>query len=168
MSRYRPPPPPKSNYITGEGAQRLHAEVETLWRERAQVTQEGADAAAQGDRSENAEYIYGKKRLREIDGRLGYLSRRLKVVKIVTESPPEDGKVYFGCWVRIADEDGKERQLRIVGPDEFDVSPSFVSMDAPMGKALLGKVEGDEVTVRLPGGDTSFEILAVRARPFPS
>ena len=167
MSRKRPPAAPRTAYITPEGEQTLRAELDRLWNEeRPRVTQEVADAAAQGDRSENAEYIYGKKRLREIDARVRFLSKRLDELTVVREAPAEDGRVFFGAWVRLEDEAGEERVYCIVGPDEFDVEAGKISVDSPLGRALMRKEEGDEVMVRRPRGDASYTILEVRYRPF--
>ncbi|ACY18585.1 transcription elongation factor GreB [Haliangium ochraceum] len=164
MSRYRPPRPKQSLYITPEGARVLREELEQLWLvERPRVTQEVADAAAQGDRSENAEYIYGKRRLREIDRRVRFLGKRLDSLTVVSEPPSDPKRVFFGAWVTLEDdEDGKEVVYRIVGPDEFDVSAGKISMDAPVGRALLGKREGDEVTVKRPKGEVVYTIVEVR------
>ena len=153
----------KSNYITPEGAKRLRDELEYLWTtERPKVTQEVADAAADGDRSENAPYIYGKKRLREIDRRLRFLSKRLEALTVVEPRARTDSKVYFGAWVRLADEDGGEHEYRIVGPDEIDIGKGHISVDSPVGRALMGKATGDVVLVRRPKGEVEYEILAVR------
>jgi len=130
------------------------------------VTQEVADAAAQGDRSENAEYIYGKKRLREIDARVRFLTKRLDELTVVRDTPAVDGKVYFGAWVRLEDDAGEELVYRVVGPDEFDVEAGKISVDSPVGRALLGREEGDEVAVRRPRGDAVYTILEVRYRSF--
>ncbi len=163
MSRRRAPRPPRSPYITAAGERRLQEEYDHLWtRERPKVTREVADAAAQGDRSENAEYIYGKKRLREIDSRLEFLNKRLDEVEVVVPQDRGDGRVYFGAWVRLEDEQGEETEYQIVGPDEFDVETRRISMDSPVGRALLGKRQGDEVVVRRPKGDAVFEVLEVR------
>jgi transcription elongation factor GreB len=157
------PTAPRSRYITPEGERRLQAEYQTLrWEERPRVTREVAEAAAQGDRSENAEYIYGKKRLREIDGRLEFLTKRLEELSVVEPADRGDGVVYFGAWVRLCDEQGDEFEYRIVGPDEFDIESGLISMDSPMGRSLLGKREEDAVTVHRPKGDAVFEILEVR------
>jgi transcription elongation factor GreB len=153
---------PKS-YITPEGAKRLRAELEQLWTvERPRVTQEVADAAAQGDRSENAEYIYGKKRLREIDRRVRFLSKRLDALTVVTEVPTDGKRVFFGAWVTLRDEDDAETTYRIVGPDESDADRGWISMEAPVAKALLGKRLDDEVTVRRPKGDITFTIAGIK------
>jgi transcription elongation factor GreB len=153
----------KKSYITPEGAKKLRSELEQLWTvERPRVTQEVADAAAQGDRSENAEYIYGKRRLREIDRRVRFLSKRLDDLIIVNEAPSDPKRVFFGAWVSLEDEDGTEVTYRIVGPDESDVDKGWISMEAPVAKALLGKRDGDEVTVRRPKGDITYTIVGIR------
>src|SRR5262252_1150611 len=150
--------PPQANkpksYITPEGARKLRAELDQLWTvERPRVTQEVADAAAQGDRSENAEYIYGKRRLREIDRRVRFLSKRLDEVTVVTEPPSDPRRVFFGAYVTVEDGGGTDKTYRIVGADESDVDRGFISIDSPVARALLGKREGDEVIVRVPKGD---------------
>ncbi len=162
-TRYRPPKPAQANYITPEGAAKLQQELEHLWTvERPRVTQEVADAAAHGDRSENAEYIYGKKRLRGIDRRLRYLDKRLESITVVSPQPRDDGKIFFGAYVTIEDEDGNKQCFRIVGPDESNAKSGAISMEAPLAKALFGRSIGDEVRVRRPKGETTFCILAVR------
>ena len=162
-ARYRPPPPQGSRYITAEGARALRDELTHLWTvERPRVTQEVADAAAHGDRSENAEYIYGKRRLREIDRRLRFLGKRLDSIAVVAPEPRADGKIFFGAWVTVEDDEGTSIEYRIVGPDEADAKKSLISMDAPLGRALLGRAVGDEVTVRRPAGEAVFAVLKVR------
>lgn len=163
MGRWRPPQAAGSQYVTREGALRLRSELDQLWRvERPQVTQAVSEAAAQGDRSENAEYTYGKKRLREIDRRVRFLRKRLDGMVIVEQPPSDRTRVFFGAWVELEDEDGQTREHRIVGPDEFDMDPRYVSMDAPLGRALLGRRLDDELTVPLPGGERRLVITAVR------
>jgi len=153
MSRYRPRQKPSSPYITYEGALKLRKELQFLWMEkRPEITQAVSEAAAQGDRSENAEYIYGKKQLREIDSRVRFLRKRLDVLQIIEELPKERDKIFFGAWVSIEDEQGDEKRIRIVGPDEFDSSEGYISMDSPMAKALLGKQLDDEIFVETPKG----------------
>ncbi len=162
MSRYRPPSRPGSKFITPVGHERLRAELDQLWRiERPQVTQAVAEAAAQGDRSENAEYTYGKKRLREIDSRVRFLRKRLDGMTVVAQTPADTKRVFFGAWVTLEDEAGAEQTFRIVGPDEFDRAPGYVSMDAPLPKALLGKRLDDEIAVALPGGEQRFVIVEI-------
>ena len=151
------------HYITPEGAKKLRAELEQLWTvERPRVTQEVADAAAQGDRSENAEYIYGKRRLREIDRRVRFLSKRLDDVVVVNEAPSDPKRVFFGAYVTVEDDDGEEATYRIVGPDESNVEKKWISMEAPVAKALMGKRLDDEVLVRRPKGDITYTILKIR------
>lgn len=169
MSRYRPPTPPGSKYITPEGAKRLRDELDQLWHdERPRVTAAVAEAAAQGDRSENAEYTYGKKRLHEIDRRVRFLRKRLEGMTVV-DHRAEHGRrdptrVYFGAWVQI--ESGRDprrpmRWYRLVGPDEFDMAEDYISMDSPLGRSLLGKRLDDEVTVALPEGATTMTVVAI-------
>jgi transcription elongation factor GreB len=163
MSRKRTQRPPRSAVITAEGLRRLQEEYDRLWTiERPKVTREVSEAAAQGDRSENAEYIYGKKRLREIDGRLEFLNRRMEELVVVTPEDHSDGRAYFGAWVTLEDEDGQVVEYQLVGPDEFDVEAGRISIDSPVGKAILGKTCGDAVTVRRPKGDAVFEVTGVR------
>jgi len=162
MARFRPPQPPGSKYITAEGARRLREELERLWRvERPQVTQAVSEAAAQGDRSENAEYTYGKRRLREIDRRVRFLRKRLDGMNVVDQRPTDPSRVFFGAWVSLESEDGAQSAYRIVGPDEFDMAPGYISMDSPLGRALLRKGLDDEVAVELPGGLRTFVIVAI-------
>jgi transcription elongation factor GreB len=167
MGRQRLPQAPRSRYITPEGAQRLRTELEQLWRvERPRVTQAVADAAAMGDRSENAEYIYGKKRLREIDRRLHYLQKRLAELTVVDRVPDDPTRIFFGAWVRLEDESGAVSQYRIVGSDEFDPAKGWISIDSPLARALLKKTVDDKVTVRLPKGEVTHTVVAVRYAPF--
>ena len=138
MSRYRPPRPAGTPLITPEGEARLRAELHELWHvRRPQVTQSVSEAAAQGDRSENAEYTYGKKMLREIDSRVRFLTKRLEKLKVVSERPGDPNKVYFGAWVTLEDEDGEQARYRIVGPDELDLRQGMISIDSPLARALV-------------------------------
>jgi transcription elongation factor GreB len=172
VSRYRPPTPAGSKYITPEGAKRLRDELHALWHEeRPRVTAAVAAAAAQGDRSENAEYTYGKKRLHEIDRRVRFLRKRLEGMTVV-DAESERGRrdaarAYFGAWVQLEDQGGELRWYRLVGPDEFDMASDYISMDSPLGSSLLGKRPDDEVTVQLPAGENTFTVVAIRygARP---
>ncbi len=167
MSRYRPPQKPGSKYITPEGKKRLADEFEFLWRtKRPEVTAALAAAAAEGDRSENAEYIYRKKQLREIDSRIHHLKNRLEHIVVVDSKPSNQSQIFFGAWVRLEDEDGNSSEYRIVGPDEFDPAQNLISMDSPMARALMKKAEGDEVTVKRPKGDAVFTIVRVQYEPF--
>ena len=148
MSRYRPPRPRSSPYITEAGYQRLNDELKHLWKEkRPEVTKKVSEAAAQGDRSENAEYIYGKKQLREIDARVRFLSKRLDELTVVSRPPGERDRVFFGAWVSLENESGETFRYRLVGPDEFDAAPDYISIDSPMARALLKKQVDDEISI---------------------
>ena len=163
MTRYRKSLPPGSKYATAEGARRLREELDHLWRVlRPQVTRAVQEAAAQGDRSENAEYIYGKKQLREIDRRVRFLRKRLEGMVVVSRPPDDRSRVYFGAWVRLEDEAGQEMELRIVGPDEIDPARRYVSMDAPLARVLMQKTLDDEVTVEGPGGRAAYVVTGIR------
>ncbi len=157
-------PRPARTYITRAGAERLHKELLQLLNvERPKVTAEVSAAAAQGDRSENAEYIYGKKRLREIDRRIRFLQKRLDHVTVVVPSEQKDrSKVYFGATVTLEDEDGNRSTYQIVGPDETDTKGGKISVDSPIGKALLGKRRGDEVTVMRPRGEIELVVVDIQ------
>ncbi|WP_340620080.1 transcription elongation factor GreB [Xenorhabdus siamensis] len=156
----------KSNYITREGWLALDQELKYLWKiERPKVTQAVSDAAALGDRSENAEYIYGKKRLREIDRRVRFLSKRLDVLQIVDADPRQEGKVFFGAWVKVENENAEEYIFRLVGPDEFDPAKKWISIDSPVARALLGKQVDDEITVMTPNGKVVYWILEISYQP---
>jgi len=162
VSRWKPPARPGSRYITPAGAARLREELDQLWRfERPQVTQAVAEAAAQGDRSENAEYTYGKRRLREIDRRVRFLRKRLDGMVVVDKPPADRKRVFFGAWVVVEDDAGALRRYRIVGPDEFDMQDGYVSMDSPLGRVLLGRRLDDEVRVELPAGEQRLVITAI-------
>jgi transcription elongation factor GreB len=154
--------PGGSKYITPAGAARLRAELEQLWRrERPLVTAQVAAAAALGDRSENAEYIYGKRRLREIDRRVRFLRSRLDQMRIVDQPPHDRRRIFFGARVTLEVESGERLCYRIVGPDELDMGSDHISMDAPLGRALLGKALDDEVEIELSGGARRYLILAI-------
>lgn len=161
MGRYRPPQPPSSPYITAEGYVRLKDESKALWKRRAEVTKALAAAAAEGDRSENAEYIYRKKELRELDRRIRYLQKRIPDLKVVSEPPSDPSRIFFGAWVRLENEQGEESLYRIVGPDEFDPAKGCISMDSPMAKALMKKALDDEVEVPTPAGQDRYYVVAV-------
>jgi len=153
---------PDSNvkrYITAAGFRRLEEEVARLWNdERPKITQEVADAAAQGDRSENAEYLYGKRKLRQIDRRIYYLSKLLDRLTVVLPDPAQEGRAFFGASVELEDEDGKRSVYRIVGPDETDLKIGYISVESPVGRALLGKREGEEVSVTRPKGTIEYTV----------
>ena len=168
MTRYRPPRRAGSHYITPEGMAALRAELHQLWKvERPQVTAVVHEAAKNGDRSENGDYIYGKRRLREIDGRVRFLTKRIEGLEVVEQLPADRDKVYFGAWVTVEDEEGKEALYRIVGPDEFDLKQGLLSMDSPLARALLGKRIDDDVFFESPTGQRELYIVAVNygARP---
>lgn len=163
MGCYRPPVTPGSKYITPVGKEKLQQEHDYLWQEkRPQITRSVQEAAAQGDRSENAEYIYGKKQLREIDYRVRHLRKRLADITVVDAIPEEQDRVFFGAWVSLEDEAGEINEYRIVGPDEFDDADEYISMDAPLAKALLKRRLDDEVVVHLPQGEKRYFITAIR------
>jgi transcription elongation factor GreB len=153
----------KTNLITTEGRSRLQDEYDFLWeKERPKIVREVSDAAAEGDRSENASYIYGRKRLREIDSRLKFLGGRLKALK-VAPVPLKPVVVSFGCWVTFEDENGDERCYQLVGPDEFDVAVGRISIDSPVGTALLGRKVDDDITIRRPAGNLQATIIGISA-----
>lgn len=163
MGRWRPPSKPSSPYITAEGAQRLNAELQQLWRkERPEVVRALSAAAAEGDRSENAEYIYRKKQLGHIDRRIRYLSKRLDVAKVVDRLPQDQSRVRFGAWVSLADTSGEAVEYRIVGADETDAKLGWISIDSPMARALLGKLVGDSFQLPTPEGERFFELTGIR------
>jgi transcription elongation factor GreB len=166
VSRYRPTEKPGSQFITAAGAARLQSELNELWKiERPRVTQAVSEAAAQGDRSENAEYTYGKRRLREIDRRVRFLRKRLDGMTIVDKPPSDPERVFFGAWITLEDDDGREQTHRIVGPDEFDMASGYISMDAPLARALMGKRLDEEIRVALPGGERTYVIVDIRYEP---
>ncbi len=162
MSRYRPPPTPRSKYITEEWEKQLKAELHQLWKiERPRVTQSVAEAAARGDRSQNEQYTYAKKRLWEIDSRVRYLSKRLEEISVVSTSPDDLNKVYFGAWVTLEDDRGELVRYRLVGPDEIDPQRGYISIDSPLGKALLGKPSESDITITAPTGEAGYFIKSI-------
>lgn len=165
MSRWRPPAPKSSAYITAEGAARLEAESKALWQRRAEVARHLAAAAAEGDRSENAEYIYRKKELREIDRRIRYLQKRLPLLQVVADIPAQRNRVFFGAWVSLEYPDGTENTYRIVGADEIDTGRGWISVDSPLARALLKKAVDDEVSLETPGGSVRCFIVDVAYQP---
>jgi len=163
MGRYRPPRQRGSTYITPEGEQALRDELHQLWKvERPVVTDAVHEAAKNGDRSENGDYIYGKRRLREIDSRVRFLNKRLEEVEVVERIPEDTDKIFFGAWVTLEDETGEEQCWRVVGPDEFDLTDRKLSMDSPLARALLGKCLDDEIRVRSPSGEQVYCITGIR------
>ncbi len=162
MGRWRPPAGKSSPYITAAGEQRLRGELQQLWTvERPQVTALVHEAAKNGDRSENGDYIYGKKRLREIDRRVRYLQKRLAELKVIRERPADATRIYFNARVTLENEDGETVSYRIVGPDEFDVGQGLISMDAPLARALLGKRVDDAVKLDAPGGSRCWFVTGI-------
>lgn len=162
MGRYRPPRQRGSKYITAEGEQALRAELHQLWKvERPVVTNTVHEAAKNGDRSENGDYIYGKRRLREIDSRVRFLQKRLDELVVVDRTPDDPGKIYFGAQITLEDEQGEERHWRIVGPDEFDLAAGKLSMDSPMARSLMGKGLDDQVVVHSPSGEQTYYVTSI-------
>ncbi|MCH2323817.1 MAG: transcription elongation factor GreB [Pseudomonadales bacterium] len=162
MSRYRPPQKSGAKYITGEGEKILKEELHQLWKvERPQVTHSVSEAAALGDRSENAEYIYGKKRLREIDRRVRYLSKRLEEITVVSAPPDDQSKIYFGAYVTLEQDNGNEARYRLVGPDEINPQKGYISIDSPMGTQLLGKSIDAELAIDSPTGTRNYFVIDI-------
>ena len=162
MGRYRPPQRAGSRYITPEGRAVLREELHQLWKiERPQVTAVVHEAAKNGDRSENGDYIYGKRRLAEIDRRVRLLTKRLDQLEVVEQIPADQQRIFFGAWVTVEDEEGELLTYRIVGPDEFDLSKNKLSMDSPLARALLGKRVGDDIVFQSPAGERELYIEAV-------
>ena len=162
MGRYRPPRQRGSTYITPEGEQALRDELHQLWKvERPVVTNTVHEAAKNGDRSENGDYIYGKRRLREIDSRVRFLNKRLDELQVVDRPPDNRDKVYFGAWVTLENDNGEEQVWRVVGPDDFDLGAHKLSMDSPLARALLGKAVDDEISLASPSGEQHYVIVAI-------
>lgn len=165
MGRWRAPEKPGSPYITPEGAKTLKQELIYLWRTlRPEVVKALSTAAAEGDRSENAEYIYRKKQLGEIDRRLRYLSKRVDIMKIVDRPPSDVSIIRFGAWITLHNQDNDVVSYRIVGVDETDAKQGFISIDSPVALALLGKSVGDAMEVELPECRMRFEVISIRYR----
>jgi len=163
VGRWRAAEKPGSPYITPEGAKSLKEELRYLWKTlRPEVVQALAEAAAEGDRSENAEYIYRKKQLGEIDRRLRYLSKRVDIMKIVDRPPTDISVIRFGAWTTLQSPEGDSVSYRIVGVDETDAKQGFISIDSPVALALLGKSSGDRIEVELPGSRANFEVVTIK------
>lgn len=162
MSRYRAPVAPASPYITAKGYACLEQELKSLWQRRASVTRALGEAAAEGDRSENAEYIYRKKELREIDRRIRYLQKRLPILKVIDQPPSDPERIFFNAEVTLEDESGNTVSYRIVGADEFDPRQGHISIDAPMSRALLKHRVGDEIQLQTPQGKACYFVLDIR------
>ncbi|SRR6056297_1873897 len=161
MGRWRPPRPASSAYITPEGQRRLQHELKQLWVDRREVVAAITAAAAEGDRSENAEYIYRKKQLRGIDGRIRYLQKRLDVVEVVREQPKTLDRVFFGAFVTLEDEAGETSRYRIVGADEIDSKLGWISVDSPVARALLGRRLDEEVSIDTPAGARQLIVVEI-------
>jgi transcription elongation factor GreB len=164
MSRWRPPSPKSSPYITPDGYQALEIELRNLWVKRKEVTQALTAAAAEGDRSENAEYIYRKKELRGIDRRIHYLQKRLPDLNIVTLPPDDQDKIFFSAWVTLENEAGEEVTYRIVGADELDPKKHYISLDSPLARTLLKKTIDDEVVLKTELKETRFTVIDINYR----
>lgn len=163
MSRWRPPAAASTALITADGHRRLKQELDELWRlRRPEVVRALAAAAAEGDRSENAEYTYRKKQLGEIDRRVRYLGKRLERLRVVDGAPSDPGAIHFGAWFRVEDEQGNEHEYRIVGPDETDAARGWISIDSPLARAALKRHEDDEFEAELPGRRARFVVVSVR------
>ena len=161
MGRWRPPAPNSSPYITPTGFAALQNELEDIWLRRRDVVKALSAAAAEGDRSENAEYIYRKKELGGLDRRIGYLQKRLPNLNIVRDTPGGDA-IYFGAIVEVCNDEGDSVTYRIVGPDETDAKTSAISMDSPLAKALLAKRVDDDVTVTIGESTTTLSVVSIR------
>ncbi len=162
MSRYRPPAERKSPYITPEGMRSLEQEQKKIWLRRRDVVSALSAAAAEGDRSENAEYIYRKKELRELDRRIRYLQKRLPELTVVRQKPVSSDRIYFGATVGLEDENEMIHVYRIVGTDEFDHADHYISIDSPLARALLKCGPGEEVTVQVPGGTSCYLVTDIK------
>ena len=163
MSRWKAPRPKSSPYISLQGYKQLEIELQQLWSKRKGVVKALSEAAAEGDRSENAEYIYRKKELRGIDGRINYLQKRLPALKVVSEIPTEQNRIFFGAWVTLEklQESGEKVHYQILGSDEFDTSHDSISIDSPLAKQLLGKTLDDEVSIQNQFGQTDYLIINI-------
>lgn len=167
MSRYRPPSPRSSPYISREGFEKMQQELKDIWVRRADVTMHLKAAAAEGDRSENAEYIYRKKELRELDRRIRYLQKRLPDLTIV-ERRADDDHIYFGAWVELETDDGEIKNVRLVGADEIDPATGYISIDSPVARALLKKAVDDEISVDVAGATVNYTVMSVSYDKKPS
>ncbi|SQH74715.1 transcription elongation factor [Shewanella benthica] len=157
----------KALLITRKGWQALDKELKYLWKEyRPQITKKVQEAAAQGDRSENADYTYNKRLLRQIDGRVRYLVKRVEELKIVDYSPQQEGKVFFGAWIELENEAGDVVQYRIVGKDELDTKLGYITIDSPMARALIGKQVDDDIVVQTPSGAKEWYVNKIQYKAF--
>lgn len=161
MGRYRPPQPKSSPYITPEGYKALQQEQDNIWKKRSVVTRALTAAAAEGDRSENAEYIYRKKELRELDRRIRYLQKRLPDLKVVRELPRDSSRIYFGAWVGLIKNGDQNVRYRIVGADELDAKSGKITIDSPLARALMGKQVDDEVSIETAAGVVEYCVESI-------
>ena len=162
MSRWRPPSEASTALITREGLERLRSELQDLWQvRRPEVVKALSAAAAEGDRSENAEYIYRKKQLGEIDRRVRYLSKRIEVLKVPEQDKAPRNRIFFSAWFELENEDGDTRRYRIVGPDETDARSNWISIDSPLARAALNKAVDMEFEVELPTGLTRYLVVSI-------
>lgn len=162
MGRYRAPAPPKAPYITPAGYDVLVQEMKDIWVRRREVTAALSAAAAEGDRSENAEYIYRKRELAGIDRRIRYLQVRMPTLKVIRQAPSEPTQIFFAAWVELLDEQEQQHQYRLVGPDEIDQNDAYISIDSPLAKALMKKCVDDEVIVVTPDASVSYQVQSIR------
>lgn len=163
MTRWRAAAPASTAAITAEGYRRLKDELDDLWRvQRPEVVRALAAAAAEGDRSENAEYTYRKKQLAGIDRRVRYLGKRLPALRVIDSLPADRNAIFFGAWFTVEDEAGEEHEYRIVGPDETDAGQGWISIDSPLAKAAMRRRADDEFEAELPQGPARFVVVAVR------
>lgn len=160
MGRYRPPSPRSSPYISPAGFSRLQQELKDIWVTRADVTAALSAAAAEGDRSENAEYIYRKKQLRELDRRIRYLQKRLPDLTVVNRRADDD-HVYFGAWVTLENDQGEVKKVRLLGADEIDTSAGYISIDSPVARALLKKTIDDDISVEVAGETINYSVIDI-------
>ncbi len=162
MSRWKAPRPKSSPYITPVGYQRLQQELKNLWAQRKAVVCALSDAAAEGDRSENAEYIYRKKELRGIDSRIHFLQKRMPALNIITEAPADQDKIFFSAWVQLENNQGDICVYRIVGADEFEMDKRYISLDSPLARALLKKTFDDEVLISNASSSNRYRVLDIQ------
>lgn len=162
MSRWKAPRPASSPYIMPAGYSRLEAELKSLWLKRTGVVSALSDAAAEGDRSENAEYIYRKKELRGIDGRIHFLQKRLPKLNVISDQPADQNKVFFSAWVMLENTQEQSVLYRIVGADEFEIDKRYISLDSPLARALLKKTFDDEILIRVDSQEIKYTIFDIQ------
>ena len=165
MSRWKAPRPISSPYITPAGYQRLECELKDLWLKRKDVVTALSAAAAEGDRSENAEYIYRKKELRGIDSRIHFLQKRMPSLNIISETPADQERIFFSAWILLENEKGEELLYRIVGADEFEMDKRYISLDSPLARALLKKTFDDQVLIKNEFQKTQYTVFDIQYGP---